>query len=205
MNDRNGALAGTVNVLKNVTADKRMQAQLIHSEKLAATGKLATSLAHEINNPLQGIQGCLELAEESVADGERRRSYLMMAKSEVARLSTVVQRILDLYRPVKPAGTPVDLRAVIDDVLGLCGKRMRAAAITVRIEWDDTWPAIKTVDQQIRQVFLNLVLNAIEAMPRGGELTVSGRRVEQAWLTIALADTGVGMAAETLESIFEPF
>jgi two-component system, NtrC family, sensor kinase len=205
LQDAEGGLIGTVNVLKDITVEKRLQAQVIHSEKLAATGKLATSLAHEINNPLQGIQGCLDLAGENVGGGERAGRYLTMAKSELERLTNIVRRILDLYRPSKAAGAPVDARVVLEDVLGLCAKRMQAANIVVRIEWDRSLPAAFAGDDQIKQVFLNLILNAIDAMPDGGELTIRNRFVDGAWLTIELADTGVGIPSETLELIFDPF
>jgi two-component system NtrC family sensor kinase len=202
-----GALIGTANVLKDVTLERRLQAQLIQSEKLAATGRMAASLAHEINNPLQAIQGCLDLAQANLNKPEKQTRYLTMATGEISRLATFVQRMLDFSRPAKGNRALIAPRALIDDVLALTGKRLSQARVRVQINWDERLPRVNGAGNQLKQVFLNLVLNAIEAMPQGGTLTLAGRVVEEdgRWVALSFADSGVGIAPDDLKNIFEPF
>ena len=205
--DPTGRFVGTVNVLKDITAQKRMQAQLIQSERLAAIGQLATSLAHEINNPLQGIKGCLDLIRADLQDNARSLQFLEMIQDEINRLAVIVQRMLDFYRPALEKPTSVDLRAAVDTVLAFSAKRLQHARVGVRLEWADDLPVIKGIDNQLKQVFLNLVLNAIESMPEGGELRVQGCGVEDQgrWVVVHFTDSGSGIPPEMLERIFDPF
>jgi signal transduction histidine kinase/response regulator of citrate/malate metabolism len=207
LRQRDGTISGAVNVLRDITNELALQSQLIQSEKLAAIGRLAGSLAHEINNPLQALQGCLDLALANPNNIEKQARYLNVAKSEVERLASMVQRLLDFYRPSKGARGPVDIAALVEEVLTLSSKRLQHAQITTQIEWDEDLPVIYGVPNQLKQVFLNLVLNAIDAMPNGGKLKIHGRLVEKEkrWLVIDFADTGVGIPPENLDKIFEPF
>jgi two-component system NtrC family sensor kinase len=184
-----------------------LQSQLIQSEKLAAIGRLAGSLAHEINNPLQALQGCLDLAMANPTNPEKQQRYLNVAKNEVERLAGLVQRMLDFYRPSKGVRAPVDVRALVEEVLTLSGKRLQHAKATLATEWDPYLPNIYGIANQLKQVFLNLVLNAIDAMPYGGTLTVRGRVVEKdrRWVVIEMVDTGVGIPPEEIDKIFEAF
>jgi PAS domain S-box-containing protein len=207
LRDRDGNLTGSVNVLKDVTAEKRLQAQMIQSEKLAAMGRLAASLAHEINNPLQAIQGCLDLAQTSAGNAEKQQRFLSMAQDEFNRLTNIVQHMLDFFRPSKGIRSSVDLQLAVSDVLSLSHKRLQHAKVNARLEWDSDVPPIAGVNNQLQQVFLNLILNAVEAMPEGGEIGIHGgkRMLEKEWLTVAITDTGCGVPGDDLEKIFEPF
>ncbi|MBI5303197.1 MAG: GAF domain-containing protein [Chloroflexi bacterium] len=202
-----GFEASTANVLKDVTAERRLQAQLLQSEKLAATGRMAASLAHEINNPLQAIQGCLDLTGANLGNPEKQERYLAMAGNELNRLTTIVKRMLDFYRPAKGERTPCDPREILDDVLALAAKRIAQGRVTLHIDWIDNTPTLQLVSNQFKQVFLNLILNALEAMTQGGELYIRGYLVEQKgrWLAISFGDTGVGISPDELPNIFEPF
>ncbi|HEX9076632.1 MAG TPA: ATP-binding protein, partial [Anaerolineae bacterium] len=207
LRDRDGNLTGSVNVLKDVSAEKRLQAQMIQSEKLAAMGRLAASLAHEINNPLQAIQGCLDLAQTSAGNIEKQQRFLSMAQDEFNRLTNIVQHMLDFFRPSKGILSSVDLRLALNDVLSLSNKRLQHAKVNARLEWDSDIPPIAGVNNQLQQVFLNLILNAVEAMPEGGEIEIRGGRqtLEREWLTVAITDTGCGVPGDDLDKIFEPF
>ena len=199
-------LVGSVNVLHDITAERAMQSQLVQAEKLAGLGRLAASLAHEINNPLQALQGCLDLALANPTNIEKQQRYLGIAKSEVERLGTMVQRMLDFYRPSKGTRGPMDLKALVDEVLTLSGKRLQHARVTTQVEWIGNIPILYGVANQIKQVFLNLVLNATDAMPNGGELCIRGSISEdQHWLCTEFADNGMGISPENLDKIFEPF
>jgi PAS domain S-box-containing protein len=207
IHDANQKNRGTVHVVKDITEEKNLQAQMIQSEKLAAMGTLAASLAHEIQNPLQAIDGCLTLAQEAIENTEQRKQYMAMVQEEFERLAKIVQQILDYFRPSKGIRSPINVKSVVDDVSALSNKRMQLAKVQMKMEWDDTIPAITATNSQLKQVFLNLILNAIDAMPTGGKILIRGKQVlgERPWVTIAVQDTGVGIAPDKLARIFDPF
>ena len=186
---------------------EKSQDQLIRTEKLAATGKLAASLAHEINNPLQAIHNCLHLVvHKSSLDQSKRHEYLSMAQEEVQRLIDLVQRMLDFYRPSKEGMTPLDIRAILDDVLSLAGKRLQHAKVVLHKDAASPLPPVKGTSNLLKQVFLNIIINAIEAMPEGGDLYI-----DTAWdakrgeVSVSFTDTGEGIPVAELADIFDPF
>jgi two-component system NtrC family sensor kinase len=180
------------------------QAQLIQAEKLAATGRLAASIAHEINNPLQSIQNCLHLVLNRPLTDEKRLRYLNMAQEEVERLITIVTRTLDFYRPSKGRASPTQINDVVEAVLALAGKRLEHGHVRVQRKLTPDLPQLSVVRDQLTQVFLNLVINAAEAMPEGGELTISSAR-EDNWVCVGFSDTGPGIPPDEVSKIFEPF
>lgn len=206
LKDDQGKLAGSVNVWQDITAEKQLQAQWIHSEKMSATGRLAASLAHEINNPLQAIRGCIDLAQANPESGKTER-YLAIANEELERLTTIVRRMLDFYRLENTTRAPTNARRLIEDVLLLSNKRLQYAKIVTDTHWDTEIPIINGVGDQLKQVFLNLLLNAAEAMPQGGRLKIRGEVVDDGnkWLVISISDTGMGVPASDLDKVFEPF
>ncbi len=183
---------------------ERSQEQLVQAEKVAATGRLAASIAHEINNPLQAIHNCLHLVTHRKLEPDREAYYLNMAQEEVQRLITIVQRTLDFYRPSKGREVLTDINQVIESVLALANKRLEHGKVRVRRRLSSDLPKLRTVADQLTQVFLNLIINAVEAMPEGGELTVTtlcdGSRVH-----VRVSDTGPGLNPEEAKQIFEPF
>ena len=207
LRDAAGQVVGAVNVFKDITAEKRLQAELIQSEKLAAVGQLAASLAHEINNPLQGIKGALELAREDIGDNPKPLEYLDLSQGEIERLAKIVQRMLDFHRPAGETPAPVDVREAVDDILALSAKRLQHANVKVEWNWDAGLSKVNGFGNQLKQVFLNLVLNAIDAMPNGGVLRIQARLTEEAgrWLAVTFTDSGEGMPPPELEKIFDPF
>jgi two-component system NtrC family sensor kinase len=195
---------------------KQAQAQLIHSEKMTALGRLTASIAHEINNPLQAVQGCLTLTEEELA-GEKRQEkvtrYLGIVGSEIQRIAAIVQRMRDFYRPAQEGLESTDLNDVLESVLQLVNKQLQHSGVTVERAFGDALPRIQANPDHLKQVFLNLVLNAVDAMPQGGTLHIAttlghiqrdgGQPQPAAFINIH--DSGVGMSAETLSRLFEPF
>jgi signal transduction histidine kinase len=202
-----GRASGAVNVITDITMEKQLQAELIQNQKLSATGRLAASLAHEINNPLQAIQSCLELAKNNTGDAVKQERYLNMATGELERLAHIVQQMLEFNRPGKGERTPIDVMELVDDVLAFSAKRIQNAQVVVETDVAEQIPRIIGVGNQLRQVFLNLILNAVEAMPQGGRLRILARRKseEQPWVTVAFTDTGSGIPADAIDKIFEPF
>jgi signal transduction histidine kinase/DNA-binding NarL/FixJ family response regulator len=183
---------------------EQSQAQLVQSEKLAATGRLAASLTHEINNPLQAIRSGLQLVLSSEMEPEEQRTYLEMANEEVERLQRMVSRTLDFAR--RPQWNPVRFNPhdVIEKILALSNKYRQHRHVTLELDLMDNPPTIRGVPDELEQVFLNLVLNAVEAMPEGGTLRISSS-LEEERLAISFTDTGQGIPPEHLSHIFDPF
>jgi PAS domain S-box-containing protein len=196
---------------------EQAQAQLIHSEKMAALGRLVASLAHEINNPLQSVQGCLTLVGEELNDGQRKdrlERYLGIAEAEIERISAIVRRMRDFYRPPRPEWVLTDVHAILSGVLTLANKQLEHSDIEVTCDRSAELPEIQANPDHLKQVFLNLVLNAMDAMPRGGRLHVStgvdemGEQTDQAGVPavrIEFHDSGEGIPPDALPHIFEPF
>jgi signal transduction histidine kinase len=182
---------------------RESQAQIIRTEKLAMVGRLAASVAHEVNNPLQAIALQLQLiADEGLTEPASKR--LATVQEELARIAKIVQRLLDFQRPTPGERAPHKVSAIFDDVLALANKQLQQHGVTVVKEEDVDLKPVLVVGDQMKQVFLNLVLNAVEAMPQGGRLQVGFKRTNGT-VSVSFTDTGGGMADEVLEQLFEPF
>jgi signal transduction histidine kinase/DNA-binding response OmpR family regulator len=180
------------------------QAELIRAEKLAALGRMAAGIAHEVNNPLQPILNCLEVAIEDTENGERPDTeVLRVAEREVQRIKSIVSRLLDFARPSNSEPAAVDLQELINEVLLLTAKQLERTGVRVTTQLNYA-PVISGNATQLKQVMLNLVLNAMEAMPDGGDLVIE-LYPERDGVVIRLQDTGVGMDEETVAQIFDPF
>ncbi len=193
-------------MIEDVTGERATQAALMQAERLAITGRLGASLAHEINNPLQSIIGCLGLAEESVPDGSDATRYLDVAREELRRVARTVAQLRDLHGgSAAERAEPLQLEEVIEQLLVL--NAQRCAAQEVAVDWrPGEVPPVVAVKDGIRQVFLNLMLNALDAMPVGGTLTIATRRTDTpAGVRVTFRDTGHGIDAATLGRVFEPF
>ena len=184
---------------------ERSQNQLIQAEKMAAVGRLAASLAHEINNPLQAIQNSLHLTLHQSLEEEKRRQFLEMAQQEVTRLVQIVRRMLDFYRP-SSAMRSLDVNRPVEDALAIAGKRLQQARIEVVSRLSSDLPPTRGAPNQLTQVFLNIIINALEAMPDGGTLWVgTAHHTERRQIVVAFRDSGSGIAPEMREHMFEPF
>ncbi len=180
------------------------QAELIRAEKLAALGRMAAGIAHEVNNPLQPILNCLEVAiEDSEAGRLVDSEILRVAENEVQRIKSIVSRLLDFARPGNSEHALVDVHELVNEVLILTAKQLERAHVSVYTNLSDA-PPVSGNSTQLKQVLLNLVLNAMEAMPGGGDLEVSVY-AEGKGTVIAVRDTGVGMDEQTVAHIFDPF
>jgi signal transduction histidine kinase len=181
------------------------QAQLLQSAKLAATGRLAASIAHEINNPLQALQSCIYLIADGASPDDPNVRYANIARAELDRIARIVGRMLDFHQPATDTQEPTDLNALIENTLALVHKRLQHSHIGVRTELAPRLPAIHAVPDHIKQVLLNLVLNAMEAMPDGGTLEIRTTQATPEWIDMAIQDNGVGIEPAEIAHLFEPF
>ncbi len=181
------------------------QRALIQAEKLAAIGRLTASMAHEINNPLQAVENCLHLIDHAELGAQARQNYLEMAREELERLIQTVRRMLEYYRPGVTERVLVDVNTIVEKVLRLLEPQLRNNNIRVYQDWGTEIPQVLVVENQIQQVFFNIVLNAMQVMPTGGELHIQTRPGCDGQVDTIFEDTGPGVSEENSNQIFEPF
>ena len=180
--------------------------ELHRAEKLAAVGELAAGVAHEINNPLAIIRGNAELLEMDLPAESPSREEVAIITRQVGRVERIVSGLQRFARNEEPRMDRLDLHHILEDVLGSIGHQVSLDNITIRKEFDRSLPEISADGDQLRQVFANLVVNAVQAMPDGGILTVATRfDPESSTCNITVSDTGDGIVPEHLPKIFNPF
>lgn len=186
------------------------QAQLLQSAKLAAVGELAASVAHEINNPLYAARNSLYLVEQDLPPGAPQRQFLEIAQAELGRIARIITRMRDFYRPTRAELEPTIINDVLMATLDLVQTHLRHGQVAVATDLANDLPQMTAHTDQIRQVFLNLMLNACDAMPNGGTLRITSHMRpagadQPAEIVVQIADTGVGIAPEHRAHLFEPF
>jgi two-component system NtrC family sensor kinase len=191
---------------------KATQSQLLHSEKLAAVGALAATVAHEINNPLTGVYTYIRLMERKIDHGQygaeeiaKYKGYLDTMRREVERTTAIVQNLLDFTRPKDPVRKPMNLVKVMEESLALISNKLSLTNIEV-VKLLNPLPEIQADPAHMKQVFLNLLINACEAMEEGGTLTIrSDHHPDANTVTMSVRDTGSGIEEKDLARIFDPF
>jgi PAS domain S-box-containing protein len=209
--DAKGQVTAVVSVLHDLSEireleRRRVEQQLFESEKLAAVGRLAASIAHEVNNPLEAIKNSLYLLTTG-KDMEKNGRFLEVARKETERVSHIIRQMLGFARRSGEVEW-VAVNQLIEETLILVEKKMRQARVEVVRHFDDRLPKVRARADQLRQVFLNLLLNAQQSMEKGGRITVHTSVYEQALqptISVQISDTGRGIAEADLARIFEPF
>ena len=208
--DPTGQVTAVVSILHDLTEireleRRRVEQQLFESEKLAAVGRLAASIAHEVNNPLEAIKNALYLM--AGAEGDKNSRFLEIARKETERVSHIIRQMLGFAR--RPGEVDlVDVNQLLEETLVLMEKRMRQLRIKVIKSFDESLPQIRARADQLRQVFLNLILNAQQAIKGEGEIVISTSRYDPALqpsIVVQLSDSGVGIPEDDLARIFDPF
>ena len=183
---------------------QKAQQALLQSEKLAAMGRLTSQIAHELNNPIYGIMNTLELLKTEVPAESKRRRILELSLSETQRLSEMLRNMLSFSKPEEEKRRPVKMNELVEGILLVMEKQMKESNIKVETSFDDEIPEVIASTNQMRQVMLNIIKNAKEAMPKGGTLTVRTTK-EDKHVLIHVQDTGVGIPEEIKDKIFEAF
>src|SRR5213594_2531568 len=215
--DSRGAVVAIVSVMQDIgrlreLERRRLEQVLFDSEKLAATGRLAASIAHEINNPLEAVQNALYLLQKELGEDAGKRPYLDIAARETQRMSRILRQMLGFYRQQEAMGV-TDLNALVEEAGGLVAKRLRERGVQIAQQLDPSLPRIRASADQLKQVLLNLLLNAADSMPKGGTITVTTQAgagaetevVGRDAVQIQVRDTGDGIPDELIAQIFEPF
>jgi PAS domain S-box-containing protein len=207
VHNERGEVYRLAGVATDLTEQKAAEAAVIQAERLAVAGKMAASLVHEINNPLQSVIGCLGLAKAALEKSEDPSKYVRIAHQEVRRTAQIVGQLRSLGRPGQTGQKePADLNSLVGDVLTLNKKQLQNRNIEVIWEPDADLAPVAVMPDALRQVFLNLVLNALDAMPEGGQLRVSTERTRSpAGIRVVVADSGTGIAPAVLPHLFEAF
>lgn len=183
---------------------RRIQEQLLQSEKLAAMGRLTSQIAHELNNPLYGIMNTLELLKTEIPPTSRRRKILEMALSETIRLTDMLRKMLIFSKPDQEERRATDLNVILDEILLLYGKQLSEYSVKVAISFEEGLPKVFASRNQLRQVFLNMITNARDAMPEGGVLSFRTFSAD-GFVCVEVSDTGTGIKEEHRDKIFEAF
>jgi len=188
---------------------KKSKSYIRRADRLASLGTLTAGLAHEIRNPLVAIKTLTQLLPERLDDEEFRNHFLNIASGEVDRISSLLNELLEFARPSDPKLEFEDINSILDGMILLISTESKKKQIQIIKQYDPELPRVKVDREQIKQVFLNILLNAIEATPENGEIRIKTRSFKkpsgEPYVQIEFTDTGCGIPSEYLEEIFNPF
>ena len=204
VNEGDEGRLGSLMFLRDLTEVRQLEAEVRRREKLAAVGNLAAGVAHELRNPLSSIKGYATYFGGRFPEGSADREAAQVMVKEVERLNRAIGDLIGLSRPTDIRPCLTGMRRLIEDTLRLIGQDASAHHVSVRLEAPETLPDVAIDPDRMRQVILNLCLNALEAMPDGGELTISLQPESEA-LRLEIRDTGMGIRPEALPHIFDPY
>ncbi len=215
LKDHEGNILGMVEVFRDISELKTLQTQLVQSERLAILGQLAAGVAHEINNPINGILTYIKLLLKKLEQGNLDSSapkfeeYLSIMERETKRVGRTTKNLLDFSRRDEPDIRPVHIKEVIEQSLMLLGDPLSVRNVKVTKKVMTALPEVMGDFGQLQQVFVNLFMNAAQAMPEGGRLNIKtaaeGTPGRECFIKIAVSDTGCGIPKENITKIFDPF
>jgi PAS domain S-box-containing protein len=195
---------GTIVIFEDVTLRVELETQLQLREKMASLGLLAAGVAHEVNTPLTGISSFTQMLRDQTGAADPKRKLLEKIERQTERASKIVNNLLNFARQGRAGFVPVRMNDVVRDVLSLLEHQLTRSRVKVRLELQEDIPDVLGDENKIQQIFLNLILNAQDAMPSGGWLTLRTRALEDEVLTV-VADTGMGIRQEDIKRIYDPF
>jgi PAS domain S-box-containing protein len=215
---------GTIISFRDISQIKQMQTELLRMDRLASLGVLASGIAHEIRNPLAGIKTVAQTLEEEIDVRDHKREYLGRIVRQVNRMDELLRRLFTYARPQPPVRKPTRLQEIVHEVNGLMEQRMAKGNIALEQDYPADLPLVFVDIHQMEQVFINLFINAIDAMPSGGKIAISAQARETVlevvdrrgrrhlsptgpalYVEVKVSDTGIGISKENLQTIFDPF
>jgi two-component system nitrogen regulation sensor histidine kinase GlnL len=218
LHGRDGGAEGAVAVLRDVSRIRQLEAEVRRGETLAAAGRMAVGLAHEIRNPLSAVRGAVQLLARELPADSPLREYTDVLLTEVDRVNRIIEMLLDLGRPVQVRRVPLNLHQLLERVVRLTEETARAQGVTIVRRYDPSLPPILGDEDRMLQVLHNLVRNALEAMPAGGALTLVSRvslnplfgkmdfgSGQRGMVEVQIIDEGAGIPPEIHARIFDPF
>jgi signal transduction histidine kinase len=210
--DEEGRLTRVVDLSRDITAEIIGRSRILHDGKMASLGNLSASVVHEINNPLTGILNFITLIQRVLNQGalssddlEKLKNYLAIMNNETSRISKTVSNLLTYSRKTKPEFSPEDLNQIINETLTLIQYQITLQQIKIAFEPAQDLKPVMGDNSKLKQALLNLCLNAQDAMPHGGTLTITTENLGNNEIRVKVKDTGVGIAREHYSQIFEPF
>ena len=205
LDEKKLALREPSSSLRDLTEIKRLQEKVRRSERLAAIGELAAGVAHEVRNPLSSIRGFAQFLGHVLEDKPDEREYAEIMVKEVDRINNVVTNLLSFARPVKPDLVPTDLPKLLDHTVRLVEEDARLRKVNIRLSTSNGLKKIYVDGNQITQVMLNLILNALQAVDAGGNIKVEARMDDSDRLKLSVEDDGPGIPPGNANKIFDPF
>ena len=206
--DDKGKFEGVVQILRDITEQKRMQERLLISYKMASLGRLTAGVIHEVLNPLNIIASHVQLLLMEVEKGSRAEEDLKSIQEEIGRIVTISDGLLIFSRKKEIVAREVDTNNSLEGTISIVEPDMKLNNIRFIRKFDDSLPIIKADNDGLRQVFLNVITNARDAMPEGGALTISTQSVKvigKSFVMIKFTDTGCGISSEDIDKLFDPF
>ncbi|HZU51847.1 MAG TPA: ATP-binding protein [Sphingomicrobium sp.] len=204
LTDPEGRILGVLGIARDISATKKLEQQILNSEKLASIGKLAAGVAHEINNPLGGILNCLYNLRKGALSPERQAEYLFSMEDGLRRVQKIVRQLLEFSQQHEPELSLTDVNEVIERVLVLTNHAFTANRITLDKQLTAGLPPLMVDRHMLEQVLMNLILNAIQAIRGGGVITIRTKAAGER-CAIEVEDTGIGIPASVMPKIFDPF
>ncbi len=178
--------------------------QLRHADRLSSLGQLSAGIAHEIRNPLGSIQGAVDILAQNLTPGDPKSEFARIARKEVSRLEKLTGEILQFSKPAPPRQLPIDWWEIVDAACRLCSDQARRHGVEIVRLTESPQGTILVDPEQIKQVLINILINAIQAQPGGGRIAISAK-IEEGELILSIKDNGPGMTSEQLDRIFDPF
>jgi signal transduction histidine kinase len=208
LNDEFGEVAGSFNAMADALKEDRLKMQW--AEQLVVLGEMAGGLAHEIKNPLAGIKASMDVLSIDPSLTTENRVIILKVAEQIKRIEGLIKTVLNFARPPKPQLMLVDVNSVLDSAVGLVERHPLLSSrnshpVTILKDFDTGLPETMADPMQLQQVFMNLLLNAADAMPEGGEVTIQTSRTPGGGLQIRIADTGKGVDGAVIDKIFHPF
>lgn len=202
--DSGGTVTSVVITAEDITDWKRKRQQLLESEKLAATGRIAARIAHEINNPLAGILNSFLLVKDAIPESHPHFKYVERIEREIHRIARIVRQMFDLHRPNQPTRRSVDLKALLDDVVSMIEIVAQPRAVGIEVDTSMAVGRLETPEDPLRQVLYNVAINAVEASPPGEVVRIFAAPAAGG-LVLCVQDQGPGIPQELESQVYEPF